>query len=100
MSAAAPKPLMTMLAPAPAILRAIASPMPLVDPVTTAVLPLRSVMNGSCSLVDEHDLHRKTAPHFSGSCFDGFGRLACRVDFVAGQVVGHHGLAVLRPLQP
>src|SRR5437660_4960919 len=45
MSAALPMPLITILAPALAILRAIASPMPLVDPVTTAVLPLRSVMN-------------------------------------------------------
>src|SRR5689334_6039362 len=43
-AAASPKPLMTTLAPAPAILRAMARPMPLVEPVTTAVLPLRSAM--------------------------------------------------------
>ncbi len=40
MSAGAPKPLITMLAPAPAKARAIASPMPLVEPVTTAVFPV------------------------------------------------------------
>ena len=40
MSAGAPKPLITILAPAPAKARAIASPMPLVEPVTTAVLPV------------------------------------------------------------
>ena len=40
MSAGAPMPLMTILAPAPAKARAYASPMPLVDPVTTAVLPV------------------------------------------------------------
>jgi hypothetical protein len=40
MSAGAPMPLSTTLAPAPAKVRANASPMPLVDPVTTAVLPV------------------------------------------------------------
>ena len=41
MSAGAPMPLRTMLAPAPAKARAYASPMPLVEPVTTAVLPVK-----------------------------------------------------------
>ena len=40
MSAGAPNPLITILAPAPAKARAHASPMPLVEPVTTAVLPV------------------------------------------------------------
>ena len=40
MSAGAPMPLITILAPAPAKARAYANPMPLVEPVTTAVLPV------------------------------------------------------------
>src|SRR6266571_2443262 len=44
MSAGAPMPLITMLAPAPAKARAYASPMPLVEPVTTAVLPVNVPM--------------------------------------------------------
>src|SRR5947209_662291 len=40
-SAGVPMPLSTMLAPSAAKARAIASPMPLVDPVTTAVLPVK-----------------------------------------------------------
>src|SRR6266404_7292703 len=40
MSAAAPNPLMTTLAPARAKARAHANPMPLVEPVTTAALPV------------------------------------------------------------
>ncbi len=40
MSAGAPMPLRTILAPAAAKARAYASPMPLVEPVTTAVLPV------------------------------------------------------------
>src|SRR5262245_52543414 len=67
---------MTTFAPAPAILRAIASPMPLVEPVTTAVLPLRSATGSS----------------FLGSF--GMSLLA-----VAGQVVGDHRLARLRPVE-
>src|ERR1700694_1557232 len=45
MSAGAPMPLMTMLAPAPAKARAYANPMPLVEPVTTAVLPVNLPMS-------------------------------------------------------
>src|ERR1700722_8307804 len=40
-SAGAPMPLMTILAPALAKARAYANPMPLVEPVTTAVLPVK-----------------------------------------------------------
>ena len=39
-SAGTPMPLITTLAPAPAKARAYANPMPLVEPVTTAVLPV------------------------------------------------------------
>src|SRR4051794_35567092 len=74
MSSGEPKPLMTTLAPAPAKARAYASPMPLVDPVTTAFLPDRLPM--------------LVAPFWRG-----------RGD-VPREIVGHHGLAGLRPLEP
>src|ERR1700704_3056955 len=75
MSAGTPMPLITTLAPAPAKARAYASPMPLVDPVTTAVLPV----NVAISLL----------------LFD-FGSFAT----LPREIVGHHGFAGLRPLQP
>src|SRR5689334_17482976 len=75
-AAASPNPLMTTLAPAPAILRAIARPMPLVEPVTTADLPLRSAIGSSFFLL-------------FGLSFPP----------VAGEVVGDHGLARLRPVE-
>src|SRR5688572_3665280 len=75
-AAASPKPLMTTLAPAPAILRAIARPMPLVEPVTTAVLPLRSAI---------------------GSSF--FHLFGFQLFAVAGEVVGDHRLAWLRLIE-
>src|SRR5215472_4605189 len=74
-SAGAPKPLITTLAPAPAKPRAIASPMPLVDPVTTAFLPVR-------------------APIFSLL----FSLRGCA--FISREIVGHHGFSGLRPFQP
>src|ERR1700704_5034176 len=75
MSAGAPMPLRTILAPAPAKARAYASPMPLVEPVTTAVLPV----NVAISLTP--------------FAVEGFGA-------VPGEIVSHHGFAGLRPLQP
>src|SRR5436190_12886713 len=76
MSAGAPMPLRTMLAPAPAKVRAYASPMPLVEPVTTAVLPVNVAISFTLLLVAE-----------------GF-------DAVPGEVIGDHGFVGLRPLQP
>src|SRR3984885_15457639 len=75
MSAGAPMPLMTMLAPAPAKARAYANPMPLVEPVTTAVLPVNVPIS--------------TTPF----AIEGLGA-------VPGEIVSHHGFAGLRPLQP
>src|SRR5450756_2118004 len=74
-SSGAPMPLSTILAPAPANARAYAKPMPLVEPVTTAVLPVNVPIS--------------FAPVFVG---DPSG--------IAREIVGHHGLAGLRPLQP
>src|SRR4029077_919741 len=71
-SAGVPKPLSTILAPALAKARAKASPMPLVEPVTTAVLPDRLAI---FSLL-----------------FDGA--------FFIREIVGHHGVVGLRSLQP
>src|SRR6266404_1631623 len=76
MSAGAPMPLRTILAPAPAKARAYASPMPLVEPVTTAVLPVNVAISFALLVVAE-----------------GFGA-------VAREVVSHHGFAGLRPLEP
>src|SRR5579859_719860 len=74
MSAGAPKPLITTLAPAPAKARAIARPMPLVEPVTTAFLPV-------------------SVPILSLLLFaDG--------SLIPRQIVGHHGFVGLRPFQP
>src|SRR6185437_3025031 len=75
MSAGIPMPLRTILAPAPAKARAYARPMPLVEPVTTAVLPVN---------VPIHSL------------------LLCRrrLGAVPREIVGHHGFAGLRPLKP
>src|SRR5712664_3047893 len=75
MSAGAPMPLRTILAPAPAKARAYASPMPLVEPVTTAVLPVNVPISFTLLFVAE-----------------GFGAVAC-------EVVSHHGFAGLRPLE-
>src|SRR5436309_4934268 len=76
MSAGAPMPLRTMLAPAPAKVRAYASPMPLVEPVTTAVLPVNVAISFTLLFVAE-DL----------------GAVAC-------EVISDHGFVGLRPLQP
>src|SRR5580704_18284131 len=76
MSAGAPMPLRTILAPAPAKARAYASPMPLVEPVTTAVLPVNVPIS------------------FAPVCRRG------RFGVVRREIVGHHGFAGLRPLQP
>src|SRR3546814_19644210 len=43
MAAASPKPLIVTFAPSAANARAVASPMPLVDPVTSALLPFRNI---------------------------------------------------------
>src|SRR3546814_9304269 len=40
---ASPKPLIVTFAPSAANARAVASPMPLVDPVTSALLPFRNI---------------------------------------------------------
>src|SRR3984957_2473669 len=74
-SAGAPMPLMTMLAPAPAKARAYANPMPLVEPVTTAVLPVNVPIS--------------TTPF----AIEGLGA-------IPGEIVSHHGFAGLRPFQP
>src|SRR5215813_11592478 len=74
-SAGVPKPLITTLAPAFAKPRAIASPMPLVEPVTTAFLPVKVPI--------------------SSLLLSGGGRA-----FVPREVVSHHGLPGLRPFQP
>src|SRR6476620_2283937 len=74
-SAGAPMPLRTILAPAPAKARAYASPMPLVEPVTTAVLPVNVpivVLLSGCG---------------------GHRDIPC-------EIVGHHGLSGLWPFQP
>src|SRR6185437_8501293 len=76
MSAGAPKPLITTLAPAPAKARAYASPMPLVEPVTTAFLPVKVPISSSLLL--------------SGWGFA----------FVPRKIVSHHGFPGLRPFQP
>src|ERR1700730_3254516 len=75
MSAGAPMPLMTMLAPALTRARAYASPMPLVEPVTTAVLPVNVAI---LSLL--------------------FAVKGCGA--VPGEIVGHHGFVGLRPFEP
>src|SRR6516225_9549955 len=52
-AAASPMPLSTMLQPRAASASAIAAPMPLVEPITTAVFPLSMCvlpMRGQCSL--------------------------------------------------
>src|SRR6478672_4572271 len=76
MSAGAPMPLRTILAPAPAKARAYASPMPLVEPVTTAVLPVNVPISFTLLFIAE-----------------GFGALP-------REVIGDHGFVGLRPLQP
>src|SRR5580700_5378962 len=76
MSAGVPKPLITTLAPSFAKARAYASPMPLVEPVTTAFLPVKVPISSSLLLF----------------------RWGCA--FVPREIVSHHGLAGLRPLQP
>src|SRR5581483_831422 len=76
MSAGAPKPLITTLAPSFAKARAYASPMPLVEPVTTAFLPVKVPISSSLLLI-------------------GWG-----LALVPREIVGHHGLAGLRPFQP
>src|SRR3954451_18970233 len=43
-AALSPKPLITTLAPSPAMARAMASPIPEVDPVTTAVFPFNMAL--------------------------------------------------------
>src|SRR5215470_17862511 len=73
-SAGTPMPLMTTLAPARAKVRAYANPMPLVEPVTTAVLPF-SVPISSLLL----------------AC-GGFGS-------IPRHIVSHHGLTGLRAFQ-
>src|SRR6266404_1968348 len=75
MSAGAPMPLRTMLAPALAKARAYASPMPLVEPVTTAVLPVNVPIS------------------FAPFAVEGFAA-------VPREIVSHHGFAGLRPLEP
>src|SRR6266446_1707956 len=75
MSAAAPMPLRTTLAPALAKARAYASPMPLVEPVTTAVLPVNVPIS------------------FAPLAVRGFGA-------IPREIVSHHGFAGLRPLEP
>ena len=50
LSFSVPSPLMTMLAPSLASARAMPRPMPEVDPVTTAVLPLRVMADLVCDL--------------------------------------------------
>src|SRR3954464_1479435 len=74
MSSDAPMPLSTMLAPSAANARAIASPMPLVDPVTTAVLPVKVPIGQLLFL-----LHPRQ-----------------RVVVVGRKFVHHHGLSVPR----
>src|SRR6202161_3362909 len=76
MSAGAPMPLMTMLAPALAKARAYANPMPLVEPVTTAVLPVNVPI---VSLL------------FAA---EGLGTTVLR------EIVGHPGFAGRRSLEP
>src|ERR1700682_3202204 len=76
MSAGAPMPLRTILAPALAKVRAYASPMPLVEPVTTAVLPVK-------------------VPISFTLLFVAGGFVAVR-----REVVSHHGFVGLRPLEP
>src|SRR2546423_14604504 len=75
-SAGAPMPLRTTLAPALAKARAYASPIPLVDPVTTAVLPVNVPISFTLLFA-----------------FEGCGA-------VGREIVGHHGFAGLRPLEP
>src|SRR5438477_10236496 len=74
-SAGAPMPLRTMSAPALANARAYASPMPLVDPVTTAVLPV----NVPISFTPDYDRGLGAIPR---------------------EIVGHHGFAGLGQLKP
>src|ERR1035438_311457 len=76
MSAGAPMPLITTLAPAAAKARAYASPMPLVEPVTTAVLPVNVAICFSLLFAVE-----------------GLGT-------VPREIVSHHGFPGLRPFQP
>src|SRR5713101_4051351 len=76
MSAGAPIPLRTISAPALAKARAYASPMPLVEPVTTAVLPVNLPISFTLLFAAE-----------------GFG-------VIPREIVGHHGFAVLRPFEP
>src|SRR6266516_117642 len=76
MSAGAPMPLRTMLAPALAKVRAYASPMPLVEPVTTAVLPVNVPISFTLLFVAK-----------------GLGA-------VPREVISDHGFLGLRPLQP
>src|ERR1700694_5154953 len=76
MSAGAPMPLRTILAPAAAKARAYASPMPLVEPVTTAVLPVNVALS------------------FTPACRRG------GPGAVPREIVSHHGFAGLRALQP
>src|SRR6267154_4077238 len=76
MSAGAPMPLRTILAPAAAKARAYASPMPLVEPVTTALLPVNVAISFTPAFRRE------------------------RLGVVPREIVGHHGFAGLRPLQP
>src|SRR5256885_5594407 len=75
-SAGATMPLRTMSAPALAKARAYASPIPLVDPVTTAVLPVNIPISFTLLFA-----------------FEGCGA-------VPREIVGHHGFAGLRPLEP
>src|SRR5258708_17695928 len=71
-----PMPLRTILGSALAKLRAYASPMPLVEPVTTAVLPVNVPISFTLLFVAE-----------------GFAA-------VPREVIGHHGFAGLRPFEP
>src|ERR1700710_443281 len=75
MSAGAPMPLRTILAPALAKARAYANPMPLVEPVTTAVLPVNVAITSLLFAVGD-------------------------IGNVPREIVSHHGLAGLRPFQP
>src|SRR3954454_18722624 len=75
MSAGVPMPLRTILAPAFAKVRAYASPMPLVDPVTTAFLPVN------------------TPILFPFVC-------RRRLNRILAEIIAHHGFTGLRLLEP
>src|SRR6266699_2775898 len=68
-AALSPKPLITTLAPSPAMARAIASPIPEVEPVTTAVFPFSMMLTFCLLAAPRKRSRRPDAPphHWSGN---------------------------------